>query len=254
LIDFGAAGSVDPLEQAALLHMMTAIAGQDATMLREGILEVASVRGGFDDDQFERALARFMMMHLGPGARPSAAMLNDLLHLLFGFQVILPADFATLFRALVTLEGTLATLKPDYGLIDAARSMAIHWGLHRYSPRGLADLTKTETARLVPVLARLPGHLDRLATIAERGDLRARVSLFSDAEDARTVTRLVNRASLAFVGGAVVIASVVLIGIKGGPAFSGRTTLYEFLGYFGLGCGSLLVMRVLVAIFRDGLN
>jgi hypothetical protein len=43
-------------------------------------------------------------------------MLNDLLHLLFGFQVVLPADFATLFRALVMLEGSQATLKPDYAL------------------------------------------------------------------------------------------------------------------------------------------
>ena len=90
--------------------------------------------------------------------------------------------------------------------------------------------------------------------MAERGGLRARASLFSVDEDVRTVTKLVNRVLLASIGGAVGIISVILIGIKGGPVFTGRTSLYEFFGYFGLFCSTILVMRVLVAIFRDGMN
>ena len=46
--------------------------------------------------------------------------------------------------------------------------------------------------------------------------------------------------------------SVVLLGIRGGPEFTGGTTMYEFLGYFGLFCSTLLIMRVLVSVFRDG--
>jgi ubiquinone biosynthesis protein len=100
---------------------------------------------------------------------------------------------------------------------------------------------------LAPLLRHLPRHADRLATIAERGDLRANISLFRDAEDVRIVTRLVNRAVLAFLGGVVGVISVVLVGIDGGPPFTGDTSLYEFFGYFGLFCGTVLVLRVLVA-------
>jgi hypothetical protein len=46
----------------------------------------------------------------------------------------------------------------------------------------------------------------------------------------------------------------MLLGIKGGPEFTGETSLYEFFGSFGLFCGTVLIMRVLVAILRDGLN
>ena len=80
------------------------------------------------------------------------------------------------------------------------------------------------------------------------------MSLFSFDDDVRVVTRLVNRAVLAFLGGLVGVISVVLIGIKGGPEFTGSTSLYEFFGYFGLFCSAVLVMRVLVAILREGLN
>ena len=48
--------------------------------------------------------------------------------------------------------------------------------------------------------------------------------------------------------------SVGLIAIDGGPAFSDRTTLFRVLGYFGLFCATVLAMRVIVAVLRDGLN
>jgi hypothetical protein len=91
-----------------------------------------------------------------------------------------------------------------------------------------------------------------VATIIERGDLRARISLLSSDEDIRVVTRFLNRALLAFVGGVVGFMSVILIGIEGGPEFTGQTSLYELFGYFGLFCSTLLIMRVLVSVFRDG--
>ena len=66
------------------------------------------------------------------------------------------------------------------------------------------------------------------------------------------LTRLLNRVVLAFLGFGVGVMSVGLIAIKGGPEFTGRTSLYEFFGYFGLFCSTVLIMRVLIAIFRDG--
>jgi ubiquinone biosynthesis protein len=223
-------------------------------LLSQAILQVASVRRGFDDDQFERALARFMGRYLGPGAAPSAAMFTALLQLMFTFGVILPAEFSTCFRALMTLEGTLTTLSPGYQVIDAAERMAMEWGWSRLDSATLEEIAKAEVLRLAPVLRRMPRHLDRLATIVERGDLQARVSLFSLPEDVRTVTTLVNRVLLAVIGGAVGVISVVLIGIKGGPTFTGGTSLYQFFGYFGVACSTVLIMRVLVAILREGLN
>ena len=72
--------------------------------------------------------------------------------------------------------------------------------------------------------------------------------------DIRSVTRLVNRILSAFLGDVAGMISAILIGTTGGPAFSGRTSLYQFFGYLGSFCGSVLIMRVLVVIFSDGLN
>ncbi|HEX2273193.1 MAG TPA: AarF/ABC1/UbiB kinase family protein [Acidimicrobiales bacterium] len=254
LIDFGAAGRLDPMQQSSLRAMMVAVGRQDPALLRHAVLEVATLRRGFDDEQLERALARFMARHLGPGATPSAAMFNELLQLFFSFGITLPPEFSTFFRAMVTLEGTLTTLSPGYLVIDAAQAVAAEWARDQLTPGSLEQLARNELLALAPLLRRLPRHLDRLGTIAERGDLRTRVSLLGDAEDVRVVTRWVNRAVLAFLGGVVGLISVILLGVEGSPPFTGETNLYEFFGYFGLFCSTVLVLRVLVAVLHDGIN
>ena len=252
LIDFGATGRLDPQEESSIREMLFAVSRQDAGLLRQAVLEVAPVRHGFDDDQFERAISRFMTRNLGPGSVPSAAMFNELLQLFFSFGLSLPPEFSTFFRAMITLEGTLSLLSPGFLVIEASQRVAAEWTQERFTPTSMGEMAKNELVKVAPLLRRLPRHVDRVATIVERGDLRARISLFATEDDVRVMTRLLNRVLLAFLGGVVGFMSVFLLGVRGGPEFTGGTTMYQFLGYFGLFCSTLLIMRVLVSVFRDG--
>jgi ubiquinone biosynthesis protein len=254
LIDFGATGRLDPLEQSSLRAMMVAVARNDAALLRQAVLEVATLRRGFDDEQLERSLARFMARHLGAGSVPSAAMFNELLQLFFSFGIVLPPEFSTFFRAIVTLEGTLTTLCPGYLVIQEAQAVATEWARERLTPGSLEELARQELVSLAPMLRRVPRHVDRLATIVERGDLRARVSLLGDPDDVRLLATWLNRAVLAFLGFSSGLISVLLLQAPNSPPFSGTTTLFQFFGYFGLFCSTVLLLRVLVAILHDGVN
>ena len=223
----------------------------DASAIRDAVVEVAAVRRHLDDTQLERALARFVARHLGPGATPSAAMLTDMLQLLASFGIVLPPEFSTLFRAMGTLEGTLVTLAPGYLFIQAAQNIAREWAGDRLTPATVKEVVQMEALALMPLLRRAPRHADRIATILERGGLHLRVSLLSEDDDVRTLT---NRGVLAVLGSVVGVLSVLLLGTSGGPPFTGDTSLFQFFGYFGLFCASVLILRVIVAILHDGLN
>ena len=98
------------------------------------------------------------------------------------------------------------------------------------------------------------GERRERAGLVERGDLRARVSLLSDEGDLRAITRLLNRVVLAVLGSVVGVLSVMLLGTPGGPPFTGDTSLFQFFGYFGLFCATVLILRVIVAVLHDGVN
>ncbi|MET0895049.1 MAG: AarF/UbiB family protein [Acidimicrobiia bacterium] len=254
LIDFGAAGRLDPVELSALRDMMAGIGRRDADGVCHAVLQVARLRRGVDVADFERALARFMADHLAPGARGDAAMFNAMMRLFFDFGITLPPEWSTFFRALIVLEGTLMLIAPDYSVIDAAESIAGQWARGQVTPGSVQHAVRDELMRTVPMLRRLPRHIDRAFTTLERDGLRVRVSHFADEHDEQVVTKLVNRFVLAFLAGTIGLLSVGLVAIEGGPAFSGDTSLLRVLGYFGLFCATVLAMRVIVAVLRDGTN
>jgi ubiquinone biosynthesis protein len=254
LIDFGAVGRLDPVQQAALRDLMAGVSRRDADAVAQAVLQVASLRRGVDVGDFERALARFMGQHLAPGSQPDAAMFNAMLRLMFDYGITLPAEWSTFFRALIVLEGTLTTIAPGYSVIDAAESIAARWVRNLINPGSVQQAVRDELLRTIPMLRRLPRHVDRAFTSLERDGLRVRVSHFSDEHDERVVVRLVNRVVLALLAGAIGLVSVGLIAIEGGPVFSGSTSLFSVFGYFGLFCATVLAMRVIVAVLRDGLN
>jgi ubiquinone biosynthesis protein len=231
--------------------MLAAIRDEDPTLLREAVLEVAEMRGSVDVYAVDRALAQFMARHLQGGATPDAEALSALL-MVFGAQgIALPATTTTMFRALVTLEGTLGALVPGYQVIDAAMRVGSSLVTEQLTPERLRATARDELVKLAPLLQRAPRHLDRIATLVERGELRTRISVLSDPHDVRVLTRLVNRAVLALVGSTLGVVSAVLLGVEGGPVLASGVRLLDVLGYAGLFAGVVLILRVVLAAVSE---
>jgi ubiquinone biosynthesis protein len=253
MIDFGATGRLDPLTQASLRQMLLAVNLRDAAMLRQAVDEVCTIGPEVDLDALERALSRFMSIHISPGSSVDAAALHDLLALLGRFGIQVPADLTTFSRALVILEGTLGTLAPGFSLPDHAQQVASEWAADRFSAEALDELARNEVLGMLPILRQLPRHADRIATQIERGELLGRVSLFSTAEDRSFITKMVNRAVLGFLGAALGGISVVLLSLSQ-DTFVTSQEFFEVFGYVGLLGSVVLILRVVASVVREGLS
>jgi ubiquinone biosynthesis protein len=252
LLDFGSTGRLDALERASITDLLTALKQRDPALLREAVLEVATLRQRLDERQLERALARFMARQLGGEITPSAAMLQELLQIFLAFGIAMSPTTSLLFRTLATLEGTLSLLCPGYPLVQAAEDFAAELVQQRLAPATWQETAKQELVTVLPILRRAPRHLERLATLLERGELGAHISLFADDRDVAVVTRLVNRVVLGLLGGLVALASVGLLAVPGGPQLTRSTSLLDLFGYMGLFLATVLILRVVMAVLRDG--
>lgn len=252
LIDFGATGRVDPPQRAALLEMTLAVLRNDAAALREGIEQVTVIRPETSEIALERALRRFMADNITDGDALSVTAFSELMPLLATFNIDVPSELTTFFRALALLDGTVRTIHPGYSLIAGMRRM--------FDPRAASSAPKTSRRdqllevllRDVPRLQRLPAKVDRIATLAARGELRTRVSLLSTEQDVAVVTRLLNRMLLAVIGSGLGLASAILVASS--PRSNGQPPLPAVLGYLGLGIAAILVLRVVATVVRDGHN
>jgi ubiquinone biosynthesis protein len=251
LLDLGSTGRLDAIEQGSIAGMLTAIHDNDPELLRQAVLEIATLRRPMEEQLLDRALARFMARHLGRGAVPSLAMLNDLAQTFFRLGIVLPSSTTLLFRMLVTLESTLTTLCPGYPVIQAAQDFTPEVIRERLGGVSIRDRLRDEAVAMLPVLRRVPRRLDRIGAMVERGQLRASVSLFATERDAAIVGRWVNRLIVGLVGASVGVVSVMLLGVSGGPVVTGSVRLFDVFGYVGLGLSAILLLRVVVAAIKE---
>jgi ubiquinone biosynthesis protein len=255
LIDLGAVGRLGPSHRDAVLDMMAAASSGDASGLRQALERITLFDRRIDLRLLDVAIHAFFGRHLRAGGSISAAAFEDIAVLIGQFGIRLPRWFGTLSRTLVTLEGTIKGLDPDFSLVDAAKRYAatLVQSMVGDDPQ---QIVQRELIAEMPRLRRLPERIDDLLAQAVSGRLTAQMSLFADERDERLVSRLADRLTLAVIAAATMIGSIMLMGVDVGPTFGdgdGRgVALNEVLGYFGLAMGVVLAFRLVAGVVRDG--
>ena len=249
LIDFGAVGRLDSIQQAAVVDILAALVQRDVSLLRDGIERVAEMTETVPPERLERAFARLMADHLRASGAVDPTVLQDLIATVSQFGFRLPGDLVILSRALVTLDGTLRTMAPGISLVSAATSQ-----LTEAKGTPILDrdaMVRAELLSMLPHLRRLPDRFDRLLMLAGRGDLRVRSVV--DEDSRRILRTLVNRGLLAGIGAAfLLVSAMMLVASDDGPAVADQVGLFEVLGYGGLLAGTVLSLRVVAGVARDG--
>jgi len=248
LIDFGAVGRLDPIQQSAVVDMLIALSQHDVSLLRDAIERVAEMSEAISAERLERALSRLMADNVRATGTVQPTAMQDLVALLASFGIRLPGDLVILSRALVTLDGTLRVIAPGMSLASAAVEQLTS------TEEPVVDrnaMIRDELLAALPHLRRLPDRIDRILTLTARGELRMRHVV--DEDSRRLLRTFVNRALLSSVGAAFLLAAVLLlVATDNGPTVASGVGLFEVFGYGGLLAGTVLLLRVAAAVARDG--
>ena len=250
LIDLGAVGRMSSSQRSATTDLLLAASLADATALRQALSRIVVFDDRADLRALDRALDRFLARNFRPNGGISARAFEDLTSVIAQFGIHFPDWLATLVRTMVTLEGTLTTIDPDFSLVDAAQAYAA--GESPLGNGSLSDTIKTMAMKEVPRLRRIPERVDSILGQAAEGRLTARISMFGDERNEQVITKLVNRVVMALIASSLGVGSVLLIGTHAGPHLGSSLSILSVLGYVGLASASILAMRVIASVVRDG--
>jgi ubiquinone biosynthesis protein len=250
LLDFGSVGRLDASVRSALQRLLLALDRGDPLGASDALLEVTLRPDEIDQQRLERALGQFMARYLGPGTTPGLQMFTDLFRIVTEYGLSVPPEVAAVFRALATLEGTLARLAPGFNLVAEARSAAGRYATVELEPAAARQTAAEELATLLPMLRRFPRRVERIASAAEHGRLSVHVRLLADERDRRHLTAMLHQVLLTILSATAGSMAVLLLGTGGGPRVTATVSLYQLLGYNLLVVCAILALRVLVLIFR----
>jgi ubiquinone biosynthesis protein len=250
MLDFGSVGRLDAQQRFALQALLLALGRADPAAMRDALLELVSRPDEVDELALERALGQFMARHLAAGSAVTAEMFTDLFRLATRFELVIPAEIATVLRALGTLEGTISLLTPGLDIAGEARRYAADQ-MGAVSPLAVPKTAVEEMIALVPVLRRLPRRFDRVTSSLEQGRLSLNVRLFADERDRRVITGLTYQVLLTVLAAASGIAAALLLGVTSGPQITPNVSLGQLIGYNLLVVAVILGLRVLYTIFKN---
>lgn len=250
LLDFGTVGRLDSGLRTVLQRMLLAVEAGDATALADALVDVVERPEDVDKLGLERAIGRFMARHLSPALPADIEMFTDLFRVVARYGVAVPAEMALVFRALATLEGTLAQLAPGFDIVDESRAFAAEHLYEAVAPEDLRATAMAEAVKLLPLIRRLPRRLDRITSALEHGQLSAGVRPFADQRDRNVVTRLVHQTLLTLLAAATGLVAALILGTPGGPAVAQDLSLYQLIAYSLLIASGALTLRVLTSMLR----
>ena len=132
LIDFGMTGHVSPRRREEFIRFVQSLNMCDPAQLAD-VLIAWSAGAGISRDRAQIAAERLIARHGGTRLVLSA-MVGDFMGLMRNEGMTLPPDLLLIFKALVTLDGVLSGIEPDFDLSQAMRRSSLRIAKARLSP------------------------------------------------------------------------------------------------------------------------
>ncbi|RVT90398.1 ABC1 kinase family protein [Sphingomonas crocodyli] len=137
LLDLGSVGQISARRRSEFLSFVQALIAGDAPMVAD-TLRLWSGPDSPDHLVVERAAERIIARH-GGGPLVLSRLVGDLFPLLREEGLVLPPDLLLVFKALITIDGVLASIAPGFDLSEPIRRARSRILMSRLSPPRARD-------------------------------------------------------------------------------------------------------------------
>jgi ubiquinone biosynthesis protein len=252
LIDFGMVGRLSPARRSQMVDLLAGFVRHDEETMLEVLLDwrgneavnEARLAADLGELAFDYSDAQLKDLKIG-------TLLHRVSTILREHSIVLPADLALLFKALITLEGFGRQYDPEFRLVDRVEPFLNRAMSERYQPvdalrRGQATLND-----FLGLVASMPRDLARLVKDARHGRMRVdldlkRLDTFGD-----RVHSAMNRATIGIMTASLVVGSSIVMTVGGGPTVFG-VSLLTYCGLVGYLIAFVNSLWVIFSIWRSG--
>ena len=251
LLDFGMAGVLreDDLEEGTrlFLHVIRAdIMGIKRSLKRLGVQWTPSSDMAVTE-AIEEAFSRYYGASLS--SIDMESMLHQVLDMIYSLHLRLPARFLVLDKAMLTLEGVVSQLYPDFNLFESGKEFTAGFREKLWDPRRLPVRAQRYAAEYSQVFSEYPLQLHDLMESLRAGELEIKYRHTGLENVIHRLDIIMNRLVVALVSIALgVTGTAVGVLVDGGPHFAGLS-VWGLPGF----AGSLFFgVWLIYAIVRSG--
>ena len=214
LIDFGMVGWLSAKRREELIDLLAAMAERDPEGMRDVLLAWADGRR-VSAERFAEDLGRLLHMYEHASLREVSlgTLLSEIAAIMREHHLLLPADLALLFKALITLEGLGTRLVPQFRLIEHVTPYVRRLVTQRWEPRQVAARVGASTREWARAVRAAPRLLDALARRLGNDGVALRFEVPEIEGFGRQVEGSVDRLAIGLVTAALIVGSSILLSV-----------------------------------------
>ncbi len=248
-IDFGSVGFLDPVTLEGMQTLALGIGMKDPMLLARAVRRMAGDEGDAADPRsLEYDLGAILTDQLRAGGFDPGS-LQSVLQVMQRHGMRIPASLTLLSRALITLEGTLRAVDPQFDLA-VETTQVLESGSQATDITGLRERLHKEVVRALPSLRALPEHAEEIGLQLRTGRLGVRVERYAG-RDEEVVDTWIDRITFAALGAVGLVSSAVLL--LAGSLTSDNDDIAIVLrsvGFLGLAIAVTMQMRTVAQLLR----
>jgi ubiquinone biosynthesis protein len=177
--------------------------------------------------------------------------INDLFSIANHHQIQIPTELTILGKALLTLDGIIEQLDPNFSIMQAAEPFGKKLLRKRYDPKTIVKKSWNQLIETAEILSELPKSLKDVTSTIQKGKLRLDISVPELRLFLHRLDKISNRLSFSII---LLAFSILMVGLIIGSAISGHTTVLWRIPAIEIGSviATLMFLFMLFSIFKSG--
>ena len=252
IVDFGMVGRLSPLRRNQVIDLLAGLARLEEEPMIDVLLDWAG-DAVVDEPKLAADLSDLVFDYEGVALKDIriAVLLRQFAALIREHSIVIPADLALMFKAIITMEGMGRQYDPEFQIVDHLQPLLQQARLERYQPGELLKSGRTAISNFFTVAGNVPRDLSRLLRDARRGKVRVDLDLKRLDQFGTRLDCTIDRATIGIMTASIVIGSSIVMTVQGGP------TVFDLPLYTMLGLGGYLIafcnsVWIMFGIWRSG--
>lgn len=252
-IDFGMVGRITSEMKYHLSSFMIALMRQSTDGIMKTIGDMGLVPDGVDVSQLREDIEKLRekYYHIPLSQVSLGEAVQDLLHVAFRHSIRIPSDLTLLGKALLTMEGVVEKLDPDFSITDIAEPFGRQLLKERLRPKNVAEMAWKRLSDYGELFVDLPKNVKELTRLMKQGKVRLEIGIPDLDFLLRKLDQISNRLSFSIV---LLSFSIIMVGIIIGSSMGRQSTLLWKIPAIEIGffVATLMFCWLLYSIFRSG--
>lgn len=246
-IDFGLMGLLPPKHKSALCDIILGLVNHDPELITRALISISHNKEVENRANIEHQAFKIMEQYayLPIEDINIGHFLRDLLKLLVENKLLIPTDVFLLLKALISLEGTIRKIMPNFDMITHIEPFIRKLLYKNRSPyRMIRELIKSGLD-YSKFIAELPSELRDILTQFKNKTLKIQFEHKGLEPLLEKHDKIVNRLSFSIITASMILGSAMLLNSKVPPLYHGLSLPGAIFFIFSAFMGMLLILSIL---------